>query len=61
MSRFNRLAKRISRCLDGDADDRRRLAEALASTGLEESGRLFDLAELVRWIECQPHADRHDP
>jgi len=45
------LAVLISRRLDGDAEDRREFAEALAGTGLEESGRLADLAELVRFAE----------
>jgi hypothetical protein len=45
------LAVLISRRLDGDAEDRCEFAEALAGTGLEESGRLADLAELVRFAE----------
>jgi hypothetical protein len=45
------LALLISRRLDGDAEDRRELAEALAGTGLGESVRLAYLSELVRFAE----------
>jgi hypothetical protein len=45
------LAALVSRRLDGDAEDRREFAEALAGTGLEESRRLADLAVAVGWAE----------